>query len=496
MGQALTLVVEGQAGTFQVAGILREPPANSSLVFDLLVPIARVKGSGIDRWEADGPDAACFMRLRRGADPRALAAKFPAGLDNHLTRGTSALSHYLFPYAAYHRGIGDYSFSSVLAPRSSPASSYLLTAIALLILMIAGFNFVNLSIATAAAERMKEIGIRKVLGAERKNLFRQFRLEGLLASLIALALGLAAASLVLPVFNRFSGKAIRLDLLAPGLPLPAMILFAVVLGSAAGGYPAWYLSRLRPADLFQGRALGGRRRGFSRALLVLQFAISVFLVITTGFLTRQHRYLLRADVGYVSDQVVVLDLRPLARGGQEASRVLPLLKARLSRYPRSQVRRRRLQRDGLLVGLDVEADRRGPAGDRPLQRDRYRFPGDAGPAVAGGPRVLGRSARKRPQRLDRERGVRPPLHAGPPVGRTLSELFQTKSSARIIGVVRDFHFDSLKSTVEPAMMRLDPSGARMAYHPPRREEYARRPESHRAGVSDPGSGIPVPLLFP
>ncbi len=454
MGQALTLVVEGQVGTFQVAGISREIPANSSLGFDILLPIARVKGPGIDQWAEDGPDAACFIRLKDGADSKALAAKFPAGLDKHLRRGTSTVDHYLFPFAAYHRGIGDYSFSSVLAPRSSPTSSYLLTAIALLILAIAGFNFVNLSIATAASERTKEIGIRKVLGAERKNLFRQFRFEGLLASLIALGLGLTAASLVLPAFNRFSGKAIRLDLLGPGLPLLAMVLFAVVLGSAAGGYPAWYLSRLRPVDLFQGRALGGRRSGFSRVLLVAQFAISVFLVITTGFLTRQHRYLLRTDVGYVSDQVIVLDLSPLARGGQEASRILPLLKSRLLRYPEVK------SVGGAGSGMGSwSAWMLRPIGAAQPEAVRFNEIDADFQATLGLRLRAGRGFTADRPEIDRnalivnETFVRR-FTPAQPVGRTLAELFQTKSTARIIGVVRDFHFDSLKSPVGPAMMSL------------------------------------------
>ncbi len=235
------------------------------------------------------------------------------------------------------------------------------------------------------------------------------------------------------------------------------------MGAAAGGYPAWYLSRLRPQDLFQGRALSGRRSGFSRFLLVVQFAISVFLVITTGFLMRQHRYLVRADVGFVSDQVVVLDLSPLSRGGQEASRILPLLKARLARCPEVKsvggassgmgswsawmlrpigaakpeiVRLNEIDADfQATLGLRLQAGR-GFSADRP-ESDRNTL-------------------------LVNEAFVRR-FTPAQPVGRTLAELFQTKSTARIVGVVRDFHFDSLKSTIGPAMMSLGGDGLDKAF---------------------------------
>ncbi|MDH4197402.1 MAG: ABC transporter permease, partial [Candidatus Aminicenantes bacterium] len=95
-----------------------------------------------------------------------------------MARGSFSGAHYLFPFARYHRGAGDYSYSSVLKPRSSPLFSFLLTSLAFLVLLIAGMNFMNLSVGAAASDRAKEIGIRKVFGAQHGDLLHQFRLEG------------------------------------------------------------------------------------------------------------------------------------------------------------------------------------------------------------------------------------------------------------------------------------------------------------------------------
>jgi len=465
MGRTISIKIGDEAVAYKVAGITGDIPANSSLTFDVLLPILRVKGPMIDQWNAGrgDADAACFIRLRRGQDAESLAAKFPDTLDRRLAAGRYKGSHYLFPFADYHRGARDYSFSRILKPRSSPVYSYLLTAIALLVLLVAGFNFMNLSVGTAAAERIKEIGMRKVLGAEQKNLFYQFRLEGIVMSLVALAGGVGLASAVMPVFNRFAGKELRLDLLGPGLPLFALAALAVLLGAAAGSYPGWFLSRLRPADVFRGNSPLGRRRVFSRVLLLFQFGISIFLVITTGFLYRQHRYLLRANLGYDTDQIVVLDLRQLTPEFQSTSHSLPVLKSRLMTHP--EIRSISVAYSGMaswsamvVKGIasqkveivrfnEVDPDFLSTLGLR-LTEGRWfsaEYPSDATDAVVVNETFA--------------RIFRP----SQPVGTALSEIFKFRPSTKIIGVVRDFHYDDLRQTIQPAMMSLGGEPVQWAY---------------------------------
>jgi putative ABC transport system permease protein len=467
LGQTLSIKIRDETADYVVKGVLREIPARSSLDFDLLLPISRVKGPMIDQWSA-GPnespvDAACFIRLREGADAEALAAKFPDTLDKHLSADGNSGCHYLFPFAEYHRGVREYSYSLLLKPRSSPLFSYLLTSIAVLVLLIAGFNFMNLTIGAAASDRVKEIGLRKVFGAERKNLFHQFQFEGIMMSLAALAGGIGLASLVLPAFNRFAGKDLHLDLLGAGRPLFALILLAVFVGAAAGSYPGWFLTRPRPMELFRGAFFLGRKGGFSRVFLIFQFGISIFLVITTCFLYRQHRYLLRSDLGYDTDRVAVLDLRQLSPRFQSASRFLPVLKSRLLRHPEIQavsgsdsdlsswsaqiIKRETSSKPELVRFNTVDPDFLAVLGLRMSEGQWFspEVPSEESNAV-----------------IVNETFAR--LYApSQPVGKNLSEIIRYKSPVRIIGVVRDFHFDSLRSTIQPAMIRVGTGFPRWAY---------------------------------
>jgi putative ABC transport system permease protein len=458
MGRTVVIRIGDETTSCVVTGILRKVPENSSLRFDLLLPIRKVKGPGIDQWAAgrngEPGDAACFVRLRKGATPDALEAKFPATLDRRLINGRSTGRHYLFRFADYHRGRGDYPFSSVLEPRSSSAYSAILAAIALFILSIAGFNFMNLTVGAAAAGRIREIGMRKVLGAGRGSLFRQFQTEGMAMSLSGLIVGLGLSSLLLPVFNRFAGKALRLDLLGPGLPGIAMVLLALFFGAAAGSYPGWHLSRVRPADLFRGTFFLGRRREFSRALLGLQFALSAFLVITAVWLNRQHRLLLVSDPGYEPRRVVVLDLGPTSSEFRDASRFLPGLKARLLSHPEigsvsaaasgmaswsAMISPRRDSPQPDIIRFNsVDSDFRDTLGLR-LEEGRWFSPGR--PGDKGGAVVVNETFARRfaPSRT---------------IGTELAEVFSRGLSGRIIGVVRDFHFDSMKRKIDPAVIQL------------------------------------------
>lgn len=458
VGRVLAFVIGSETHEMKVESVA-DIPARSSLDFGFLVPLARVAPK-IDQGETD---AACFIRLREGARPENLSALFPGSLDKHLPSFGTGGRHYLFPFADYHRGRGEHPFSSVLKPRSSPLFSALLSSIAALILLIAVFNFMNLSVGTAASDRVKEIGMRKVFGADRRKLFQQFRFEGVLLSLAALAGAFVLTGAILPAFNRFAEKDIRLLPADVGWILPVLAFLAVGVGIAAGSYPGWALNRNRPMELFRGTFLFGRRQTFSRTLLVLQFGISIFLVITTVFLYRQHRFLVTSDPGYDSERVAVLDLRLLAAEDRGGGGLLPVLKAKLLSHPEiqsvsgadcsltswsAQVVRRPGQSHPEFVRFnDVDTDYQNVLGLE-LKEGRWfssEFPADASASVVVNETFAEKYA------------------PSGPLGKSLAELLGTRSTARIIGVVRDFHYDSLHREIQPAMLNLNPIVSRWAY---------------------------------
>lgn len=453
LGEVISLKIGNDTSNYVVSGITGEIPANSSITYDLLLPILRVKGTKLDLWNT-GLDAACFIRLGKGTNPKALEAKFSSTIDKYLSSEGSKGSHYLFPFADYHKGHGSYSFSSILEPRSSPSYSYILAGIAFLVLLIAGFNFMNLSVAAAAAGRIKEIGMRKVLGAERKQLFHQFSFEGMLLSLASLALGFLIALTVLPVFNRFAGKELHLDLLGQGFPLLVLILFAALLGILAGFYPGWLLSRVRPVDLFRGRFLLGRKSSFNRVFLLFQFGISMFLIITTGFLYRQHQHLLKADLGYVPERVVVLNLRHLTPQFQQTSDFLPKLKSRLLQYPEIK------SVSGAYSGMSSWSAIIGrPVGTKDIQVIRFNnvdedFIETLGISMAAGRWFSSEFPSDKSDAVVVNEAFIRRFNVTEPIERTVSEFFRFRGPEKIIGVVRDFNFDSLRRPIEPAMINL------------------------------------------
>jgi putative ABC transport system permease protein len=454
LGRIISIKIADETSECRVTGITKDIPANSSLKYDLLLPILLVKGPKIDQWDT-GLDAASFIRLRKDVDPNTLEVRFQSTIDRQLNKGERTGSHYLFPFADYHKGARYYTFSSVLESRSSPSYSIILAGIAFLVLLVAGLNFLNLSIAVAAANRVKEIGIRKVLGAGKKQLLRQFRFEGIATCLFALAAGYAIAQIVLPVFNQFAGKALRLDLLGPGFPVLALIFFAVLLGALAGSYPGWFLLRVRPVDLFRGKFLLGHKNSFNRVFLLFQFGISIFLVITAGFLFRQHQHLLRADLGYRPERVVVLNIEQLTSQFQNDSQFLPVLKSHLLQYPEiksvsgsysgmsswsAMITITEAEQSKMIVRLNgVDYDFIETLGIEMIDGRWFssEYPSDKTDGV-----IVNEALVKK-------------FNIEKPTERTLAEFIKFRGPGKIIGVIRDFHFDSLLQPIQPAILNLE-----------------------------------------
>jgi len=184
---------------------------------------------------------------------------------------------------------------------------YIFTGIALLILLIACVNFMNLSTARSA-NRAKEVGIRKVLGSFRKNLIQQFLAESLFISLIALVFAMAIAILLLPYFNQLSGKSIPYSALFQLRMIIALIVLVLIVGLLAGSYPAFFLSAFQPIDVLKGKLAGGFKRSWLRnSLVVFQFVISIMLIFGTIVIYNQLDYIRKKDIGFNRANTIVLN---------------------------------------------------------------------------------------------------------------------------------------------------------------------------------------------
>lgn len=208
--------------------------------------------------------------------------------------------------------------------------SYILGGIALLILLIACINYISLSLTTSAS-RKTEVGIRKVVGAQRSQLLYQFGFESMIVALLSLVIGLALLVLFLPYFNNFTEKNIILTT-ETFLPLVGVsLVLTLVVGIVAGSYPSFFLSQFKPALVLKGGFTSKLRAGFTKPLVVLQFAMSAILIISSVVMLRQMQYVTTKDLGYNKEQVIVI---PTQTGwNDEANKVVQRFRDRSLQEP-------------------------------------------------------------------------------------------------------------------------------------------------------------------
>ena len=201
----------------------------------------------------------------------------------------------------------DTSIQQEFKAASDPKYLIIFGGIAVLIVIIAAINFMNLSTAQAA-KRAKEVGIKKIGGSTRGMLVAQFLSESFLLSFISLVIALIFIKVTLPYFNNLLGARLVLSLFSNWYTIPVLILFSVIVGILAGSYPAFFLSSFNPYEVLKGSVKNSMKNGrLRRVLVVFQFAVSILLIVCTMIMYRQINYMLKKDVGFNKDQLIVIN---------------------------------------------------------------------------------------------------------------------------------------------------------------------------------------------
>ena len=270
-----------------------------------------------------------YLQLKPGTDVAALQAKFPAFIDKYAGKDLKAQGFYKKQFLTKLTDIHLYSgMDQNVTPPGSVTYLYILTSIALFTLLIACINFMNLSTARSS-KRSAEVGIRKVLGAEKSALVRQFLGESVFMSLIAFVFAFALVWFLLPAFNKLAGKELSLSFSQNTITIAVFLVLSVITGIVAGIYPAFYLSSFRPVKVLKGRFSNSLAAvSLRKGLVVFQFVISVALIISSVVIASQMRYLRSADLGFDKDQQVVIPLRSAT-----AKQMYPSLKNELAKLP-------------------------------------------------------------------------------------------------------------------------------------------------------------------
>ena len=282
---------------FIVTGIARDIPKNSSIQFDFLVPFWFMQEMGYDLNSHEGTNFTSFVLLQNNADYRKLNIKIP-GYLNSLHTSELNPHQYLTPLRRLHLYGEERHYIGV----------YLNTIVAIMILLIACINFINLSTARSLS-RAREVGIKKVAGATRTQLVRQFLGESMVMTIIAANLALLLVEKILP----FSSKLMNTKLTIQYDDLnfiSGIIILTLVTGLLAGSYPAFILSSFKPATILRSKLISGSKGGRSRkVLVVVQYTFSILFIICTLVMSKQYNHLLNADPGFNRENILYFRLR-------------------------------------------------------------------------------------------------------------------------------------------------------------------------------------------
>lgn len=299
--------------SFRITGVFADPPGPSHIGARFFLSF---RGGNIDRFANDNPSLQnnnmfyTYLLLKEGTDPRTLEQKFPGFIQRHLSEQLKQTGkqrkYYLTSLPAiYLSGIKH----NTTTASGSKTSLFILGSIAILTLLIACINFMNLSTANSS-KRAAEVGVRKVLGAQKNSLLRQFLGESLVMATIALAFALVFTMLLLPVFERVSGKVLIIKGEQKFVLGVLFILLAFVTGLLAGSYPAFYLSAFRPIKVLKGKFSNSLAAvSLRKGLVVFQFIISIVLIVASVVIANQMNYLRQKDLGFQKDQQIIIPLR-------------------------------------------------------------------------------------------------------------------------------------------------------------------------------------------
>jgi putative ABC transport system permease protein len=449
-----TLQIEGNKYTVKVTGIMKDVPENSHLSFNILLSMSTSKAMGEDQDENwGGFGMYTYLLLPAGYDAAKLEKKMPAFMEKHAGTMMKAQNMY---YTQHLEPLKDvYMKSKRGAPeQGSVTNTYIFSIIAAFILLIAMINFVNLATARAT-ERAREVGVRKAVGAYDAQLKIQFLCETVMLSLIAFFLSLILCQLLLPAFNVLAGKEIAGNIFK-NTDVLWFLLIAVGVGLVAGIYPAVVLSSYKPVEVLKG-AFHSSAKGLllRRGLVIFQFVITIFLIAGVIIIYRQLNYLQGHQLGFKKDQVLILDFN----NGDDMYDKWAAVKQEMSKQP------------GVKSAVFSSAVPGGPqnaayskletkSGDLQASNiDVYFVDFDFVKAyqvkILAGRGFSGDMATDSTQAMLVNEAVVAAMGYSKPEDIIGKRYSQWGSEGKIIGVMKNFNYHSLKDDVSPLTLRID-----------------------------------------
>ncbi|MCU0446814.1 MAG: ABC transporter permease [Microscillaceae bacterium] len=457
------LLVNDNRENYEVTAVVDDLPLNDSFGYNALVSMNSLpKQNFLSSWG----NMACntFVCLKEGADYQAVDKKMQAIFKKYAARELGGFeivgTFHLQPFKDIHLGSRQLNFDT--DRNGQWEYVYIFAVIAVFLVAIASINYMNLATARSVG-RAKEVGIRKVLGSIRSQLMGQFLLESIILTWVALVLALSLVELLLPYFNQLAGKSIKINYLKTPELLLAFVSITTLVGLISGMYPAFFLSNFQPVKVLKGKFTTHRQTAFLRkALVIVQFAISIIMIIGTWIVYQQLTFVHNQDLGFDKEQVLVVEI------AGDAQTKVDLLKQKIKQITNVKnvasvngsigsrdfnVNGYLIEKDGqmsetLVYSILADYDFLPTLGIQ-LRAGRNfsrEFPADSTKAVL----VNESLAKKMGWQEALGKRVLNPNQAG-----DLDSLRRTPgASAKVVGLLRDFHIISLHQIIEPLVVSL------------------------------------------
>lgn len=449
-------IIQINSKSFRVTGVMENQSEQASFRIEALVPYEYMETNftWLKSWGNNSIDT--YVRLKEGTELEVLTQKFPEFITAHTDSEDSDWQWklYLQPVNDIHLKSGHIKFQVMNFNQGNITMVYMFSIIALLIILLACINFVNLSIAQSV-KRSREVGMRKVMGADRFNLMNQFLGESFIITLLSILIAVLLVYYMLPYFNEILGANFSLDFYNNWIFNIGLFLLLIIVSLVAGIYPAFFLSRYNPIQVLKSgiESEGSYSGWLTKSLVVLQFVISIGMIFSISVTYEQFQYALNKDMGINYHNVLSVNL-----------------------YDKNTEENVAFLKNEFLLNPNVEdvafvSDVNGVAGSQgPIHVDdttetritvRYGFVDYNFFEMMQIPIIAGRNFNKTYALDDSvsmiiNRAAAEYLGWDNPIGRKFRPFLDTITHMQVIGVIEDYHYYSIHSKIEPAIYMIEP----------------------------------------
>ncbi len=457
IGKTMTVTFGQNKKDYVVTGVVKDIPQNSTIQFNILMNISNYAsywpyggGNPLTFWS--NFNARYYLLLEQGVSKESIEKNFPSFYEQYFSWYSQRINWdgEGNPFSIALQKMSEIHLDPGLYGGTNPVVYNILIGIALIVLVIACFNFINLSTGMSTL-RSTEIGIRKVLGAGKKQLILQFWSESLVVSFFSMVTGVFFASIIFSQFNEFIGKQIAIKNFINVFTVSVFILLPLTAGILSGSYPALVMTNFNMQDTLKGKLKLGRKRGFTKSLIIMQFSLSIFLTISAVIMGNQIRFMLNRDIGFEKEGLLVIDILE----NEKQDRIVDMF------------RNRAMQHAGVL-GLSVSTTNFGDFGAYGrIEKDGkkigfldnsidYDFVETLGLKIVQGRDFSREYASDKDAVIVNQKFIEE-LGLKSPVGKTIGETSKGfPYNLMIIGVVEDFNFVSLHNEIDPAIFHIQP----------------------------------------